>query len=165
MCFVEPALKPFREIADGCIPVSRRCENMQMIRHRNRRENSPLIQLVEHSATCFPRSDISEHRFASLDAKRNEINRTLFPRQPIWNAWWSAHDCQFIRSPSHRDGLQRIRNRSLPANLAAFVLFFQPAHQRLEIIHHCAGRDVLASGLPQDFTPVFSSTFLRIFDA
>ena len=107
--FVEPALKPFREIADGCIPVSRRCENMQMIRHRNRRENSPLIQFVEHRATDFPRLNISEHRFASLDAKCNEINRALFPGQPIWNARWSAHDCQFIKSPSHRDGLQLLQ--------------------------------------------------------
>ena len=161
MCFVEPALKPFREIADGCIPVSRRCENMQMIRHRNRRENSPLIQLVEHSATCFPRSDISEHRFASLDANRNEINRALFPRQPIWNAWWSAHDCQFIRSPSHRDGLQRIRNRSLPSDLPTFVLFLQPAHQRLEVIHHRVGGDVFAGRFLQNFAPVFGASFFQ----
>ncbi len=32
----------------------------------------------------------------------------------------------------------------LPADFAAFVLFLEPAHQRLEVFHHCASRDVFA---------------------
>src|SRR6266576_725118 len=47
--FVEPALKPFCEIADGRIPACWRCENVQVIWHRNRGQNSPLIELLEHS--------------------------------------------------------------------------------------------------------------------
>jgi hypothetical protein len=38
-------------------------------------------------------------------------------------------------------------SESIPADLPAFVLFFQPAHERLEVIHHRAGRDVLTGGL------------------
>jgi hypothetical protein len=34
----------------------------------------------------------------------------------------------------------------LPADLAAFVLFFEPAHQRLEVFHHRARGDVFAGG-------------------
>ena len=40
-------------------------------------------------------------------------------------------------------------------------MFFQPSHQRFEVIHHRAGRDVLAGGFLQDFAPVFSSTFFK----
>jgi hypothetical protein len=32
----------------------------------------------------------------------------------------------------------------LPADLAAFVLFLEPAHQRLEVFHHRASGDVFA---------------------
>ena len=32
----------------------------------------------------------------------------------------------------------------LPANLPAFVLFFEPGHQRLEIFHHRASGDVFS---------------------
>src|SRR5437667_535555 len=84
--FVERALKPFCEIADGRIPACWRCENMQMIGHRNRRENFPPIELVEYSAAYCPRLSIGKHWFARLDAKGNEINRAVFPRQPVWNA-------------------------------------------------------------------------------
>jgi hypothetical protein len=67
----------------------------------------------------------------------------------------------WIEPPSHRDGLQSIFNGSLPADLPTLILFFQPAHKRLEVIHHCPGRDVLAGGLLQDFAPVFGSTFFK----
>jgi hypothetical protein len=33
---------------------------------------------------------------------------------------------------------------SFPVDLASFVLFLKPAHQRLEIFHHRASRDVVA---------------------
>ena len=43
-------------------------------------------------------------------------------------------------TPSRSDGL-------------CFVL---PAHERLEVVHHRAGRDVLTGGFLQDFAPVLS---------
>ena len=58
--FVEPALKPFCEIADGRIPACWRCENVQMIWHRNRGQNSPLIELLEHNTAYIPRLSIGE---------------------------------------------------------------------------------------------------------
>src|SRR5205823_2063678 len=60
MRFVEPALKPFCEIADGRIPACWCCENVQVIRHRNRRQNSPLIELLEHSTAYIPHLSIGE---------------------------------------------------------------------------------------------------------
>ena len=35
----------------------------------------------------------------------------------------------------------------VPADLAVFVLFFQPAHQRFEVFHHRASGNVFAGGL------------------
>ena len=158
--FVERALKPFCEIADGRIPACWRCENVQVIWHRNRRQNSPLIEPVEHSTAYLPRLSISKHTFARLDAKGNEINRALFPRQPVWNARRSAHDYRLIISPSHRDGLQiNSQPHLVPADLPALVLFFQPAHQWLEVIHHRASGDVFAGSFFQNFAPIFGAAF------
>jgi hypothetical protein len=42
------------------------------------------------------------------------------------------------------DGFSVGENDSLPADLAAFVLFFQPTHERFEVIHHRARGDVFA---------------------
>jgi len=39
------------------------------------------------------------------------------------------------------------RYNSLPADLAAFVLFFQPAHQWFEVFHHRARGDCLRLSL------------------
>src|SRR6266550_4776972 len=58
--FVEPALKPFCEIADGRIPACWRCENVKVIWHRNRGQNSPLIELLERSTAYIPRLSIGE---------------------------------------------------------------------------------------------------------
>src|SRR6266702_7771368 len=44
--------------------------------------------------------------------------------------------------------------RALPADLAAFVLFFQPTHERLEVIGHGAGGDVFTGRFFQDFAPI-----------
>src|SRR5262249_28837182 len=66
-------------------------QNVQVIWHRNRRQNSPLVELVEHNTARFPSMGIRKHWFASVDAKRNEVNRGLFPRQPVWNPRRSAH--------------------------------------------------------------------------
>jgi len=40
-------------------------------------------------------------------------------------------------------------------------LSFQPAHQRFEIIHHCARGDVFARRFFQNFAPVFRATFFE----
>jgi hypothetical protein len=56
-------------------------------------------------------------------------------------------------SPAHRDKdsadlqfpLRTVDTTALiPADLASFVLFFEPAHQRLEIFHHRASGDIFA---------------------
>ena len=48
-----------------------------------------------------------------------------------------------------------------PADLAAFVLFFKPAHQRLEVFHHRAGGDVFAGRFFQNFAPIFGGAFFQ----
>ena len=44
-----------------------------------------------------------------------------------------------------REGTRAGGRASLPADMAAFVLFFEPAHQRFEVFHHRASGDVFAS--------------------
>ena len=66
------------------------------------------------------------------------------------------------QKPSHRDGLQINSQRHLfPADLAAFVLFFQPAHQRFEVFHHRASGDVFAGRFLQNFAPIFRAAFFQ----
>jgi hypothetical protein len=43
----------------------------------------------------------------------------------------------------------------VPTDLASFVLFFQPAHQRLEVFHHRTRGDVFAFRFLQHFAPIF----------
>src|SRR4051795_1182039 len=47
----------------------------------------------------------------------------------------------------------------VPANLTAFVLFFEPGLKRLEVIRHGASRDIFAGRVLQDFAPVFGAPF------
>jgi len=75
----------------------------------------------------IPSLGIGEHWFARLDAKGNEINRALFPRQPVWNARRSAHGGLSDRRLTETAYNQFVTAPN-PADLAAFVLFFQPAH-------------------------------------
>ena len=49
----------------------------------------------------------------------------------------------------------------VPADLAVFVLFFQPAHQRFEVFHHRAGGDIFAGSLLQHFAPIFGAAFFQ----
>ena len=49
----------------------------------------------------------------------------------------------------------------VPADLAVFVLFFQPAHQRFEVFHHRASGDVFAGGFLQNFAPIFGAAFFQ----
>ena len=49
----------------------------------------------------------------------------------------------------------------IPADLAAFVLFLQPAHERLEIIHHRARGDVFAGRFLQNFAPILRAAFFQ----
>ena len=49
----------------------------------------------------------------------------------------------------------------LPADLAAFVLFFEPAHQRFKVFHHRASGDVFAGRFLQDFAPIFGGAFFQ----
>ncbi len=49
----------------------------------------------------------------------------------------------------------------LPPDLAAFVLFFEPAHQRFEVFHHRASKDVFADSFFQNFAPVFGAAFFQ----
>jgi len=51
--------------------------------------------------------------------------------------------------------------RALPADLAAFVLFFQPTHEGFEVFHHRARGDVFAGRVFQDFAPIFRATFFQ----
>jgi RNA polymerase sigma factor (sigma-70 family) len=54
------------------------------------------------------------------------------------------------------------RYNLFPADLAAFVLVFQPRHGRLEVIHHRAGGDVFAGRFSQNFARIrldFGATF------
>src|SRR5205809_4883253 len=92
---------------------------MQVIRHRNRRQNSPLIELVEHSTAYFPRVSIGKHWFARLDTKRNEINRALFPRQPVWNARRSAHDANSLYRRLTETAYNSIQNPPTPSQSVA----------------------------------------------
>jgi len=49
----------------------------------------------------------------------------------------------------------------LPADLAAFVLFFEPAHEGLEVFHHSTCRNVFAGRFLQDFAPIFGGAFFQ----
>jgi hypothetical protein len=40
-------------------------------------------------------------------------------------------------------------------------LFFEAAHQRLEVLHHRASRDVLGGGFFQNFAPIFRPALLQ----
>ena len=51
------------------------------------------------------------------------------------------------------------RYNSVPADLAAFVLFFQPAHQWFEVVHHRARGDVFAGRFFRDVAPIFGADF------
>ena len=50
---------------------------------------------------------------------------------------------------------------SLPADLAAFVLFLKPTHQRFEVFHHRASRDVFAGSFFQHFPPILGGAFFQ----
>ena len=50
---------------------------------------------------------------------------------------------------------------SLPADLAAFVLFLKPTHQRFEVLHHRASGNVFAGRFLQDFAPIFDGAFFQ----
>src|SRR6516225_4915317 len=50
---------------------------------------------------------------------------------------------------------------SFPADLAAFVLFFQPTHEGFEVFHHRARGDVFAGRVFQNFAPVFCAAFFQ----
>ena len=47
-----------------------------------------------------------------------------------------------------REGTRAGTRASLPVDLAAFVLFFEPAHQWFEVFHHRASGDVFVGRLP-----------------
>ena len=49
----------------------------------------------------------------------------------------------------------------LPTDLPAFVLLFEPGHQRLEIVHHRAGRKIFAGRLFEHFAPVLRASLLQ----
>ena len=49
----------------------------------------------------------------------------------------------------------------VPADLAVFVLFFQPAHQRFEVFHHRASGNVFAGRFLLDFAPNFGGAFFQ----
>ncbi len=49
----------------------------------------------------------------------------------------------------------------IPANLAAFVLFFEPGIEWFEIFGHGAGGNIFAGRLLQDFAPIFGAAFLQ----
>src|SRR5438552_1195726 len=72
--------------------------------------------------------------------------------------WWGKPRCP----ESFRESAQRADpTELLPADLAAFVLVFQPGHERLEVIHHRARGDVFACGFFQDFAPIFRAAFFK----
>ena len=54
-----------------------------------------------------------------------------------------------------REGTRAGTRASLPADLAAFVLFFEPAHQRFEVFRRRASGDVFAGRFLQYFVPIF----------
>src|SRR5215813_2585756 len=60
-----------------------------------------------------------------------------------------------------KEGTRAGTRASLPADLAALVLFLQPAHQRLEVVHHRASGDVFAGRFFQYFSPVFGAAFFQ----
>ena len=53
------------------------------------------------------------------------------------------------------------QRRLLPADLAAFVLFLKPTHQRFEVLHHRASGNVFAGRFLQDFAPIFAGAFFQ----
>ena len=42
-----------------------------------------------------------------------------------------------------------------------FACLCSVLHERLEVVHHCAGGDVFACGFLQNFPPVFGPTFFK----
>jgi hypothetical protein len=53
------------------------------------------------------------------------------------------------------------RSDLLPTDLSAFVLFFKPALQWLEIFRHCAGGDIFPGRFLQHFLPIFRRALLE----
>src|SRR6266480_5557869 len=65
-------------------------------------------------------------------------------------------------TPAGRTGWKAVL-RLFPADLAAFVLLFEPAaHQWLEVIHHRAGGDVFAGRFFQNFAPIFRHRWVTV---
>src|SRR6266487_4644169 len=57
-------------------------------------------------------------------------------------------------TPAGRTGWKPVL-RLFPADLAAFVLFFEPSYERFEVFHHCTRGNVFAGRLLQNFAPIF----------
>jgi len=57
-----------------------------MIEHHNRGERRPLIQSLKRLEYDLPYTPVSEDMPPFLNTKSNEVNRLLFPRQPIRNS-------------------------------------------------------------------------------
>ena len=82
--------------------------------------------------------DCQESRHPSLLPKLVRTHRTPTPK---------AFASQALGAKTKpTSDFRTLTSESVPADLASFVLFFQPAHQRLEVIHHCAGGDIFAGG-------------------
>src|SRR5438552_13666602 len=91
---LNPALEPFGETANRRVTISeRRNQHVDMIWHRERGENCPLIQSRKRRATYIPGAMICQHVHAIGDAECNEVDRTFFPGQRIRNTRRSAHQC------------------------------------------------------------------------
>ena len=91
--------------------------------------------------------DVEAHmslRAPLSDAKTHRARATPPPRQNETDALTRNSDVEL-----------------LPADLAAFVLFFEPAHQRFEVFHHRASGDVFAGSFLQNFAPIFGAAFFQ----
>lgn len=64
---------------------------MQVIWHRDGSEEVPLIQAGESLEAKLPCSVVRQNRFPLLDAEGDEINRRLFPTEPIRNPVRARH--------------------------------------------------------------------------
>ena len=98
---------------------------------------------------------ISRCRVGSASASpqcsiRRRTSSVTYTSRPIANIPRDAVVAVQYRLRPKREGTRAGSRASLPADLAAFVLFFEPAHKRFEVFHHRARGNVFADRFSQN---------------
>lgn len=101
---VEPAFEPLRERCNGRLTITRRCQQMQVVGHGDRRQNVPLIEARKHTQAGLPNFLVRQDRLPRPDAKSDKLDRRLLPRQPFRNPRRARHATilgRFCETPTH----------------------------------------------------------------